>query len=105
MKAVVSQMLIPSCKEGMNLAPACEIMFSNPNVSRLIAEGADEKLINAIKSGAKEEGMQDFEKALIDLINSGVITKETGLQYTESPQSMEMKLKGVFLNTSGSILS
>lgn len=105
LKAVISQMLIPSCKEGMNLAPACEIMFVNPTISRLIAEGADDKIIQAIKSGAKEGGMQDFEQALIDLINKGIITKETGLQYTESPQSMEMKLKGIFLNTAGSLLS
>lgn len=104
LKAVISQMLIPSCKEGITLVPACEVMFVNPTISRLIAEGTDEKIIRAIRSGVKEEGMQDFEQALIDLINAGMITKETGLQYTESPQSMEMKLKGIFLNDSGSII-
>ena len=85
--------------------PACEIMFVNPVISKLIAEGMDNKIIQAIKSGAKEEGMQDFEQALLDLINKGIITKETGMQYTESPQSMEMKLKGIFLNDTGSIIS
>ncbi len=105
LKAVISQMLIPSCKEGINLAPVCEIMFVNQIISKLIAEGKDDKIIQAIKGGVKEGGMQDFEQALIDLINNGIITKETGLQYADSPQSMEMKLKGVFLNEGGALLS
>ncbi|MCX5642757.1 MAG: PilT/PilU family type 4a pilus ATPase [Candidatus Omnitrophica bacterium] len=104
LKAVISQTLVPSCQEGINLVPVCEIMFVNQIISKLIAEGMDNKIIQAIKAGVKEEGMQDFEQALIDLINKGVITKETGLQYTESPESMEMKLKGVFLNDSSSII-
>ncbi|RKY30431.1 MAG: type IV pili twitching motility protein PilT [Candidatus Omnitrophota bacterium] len=102
LKAVVSQMLIPSCKEEIKLVPACEIMFVNSSIARLIEEGQDEKIQKAIKMG-KEEGMQDFEDSLLELVNKGLITKETALKYAENPHSLEMKLRGIFLSEEGII--
>ncbi len=104
LRAVFSQILVPSCKEGVGIVPACEIMFVTPTIMRLIAEGKDEKIIKAIKSGVKD-GMQDFELALYDLIKKGFITKETGMCFADNPSSLEMKLKGIFLTEEGAILT
>jgi len=104
LKAVVSQLLLPSIKPDIQRVPACEIMFINSLISRLIVEEKDEKIIRAIKAG-KEEGMIDFENSLVSLVNNGFIEKETALRFAENPQSVEMKLRGIFLSEEGGIVN
>ncbi|MCM8771743.1 MAG: PilT/PilU family type 4a pilus ATPase [Candidatus Omnitrophica bacterium] len=103
LRAVISQLLLPSIKEGIQRVPAVEIMFVNQLISRLILEGQDNKIPKAIKSG-KNEGMQDFEDSLLDLYNKGFIDRETALKYAENPQSLEMKMKGIYLSEEGGIV-
>ncbi|HOK56388.1 MAG TPA: PilT/PilU family type 4a pilus ATPase [bacterium] len=103
LRCVISQMLLPSIKEGVQRVPAVEIMFVNSLISRLILEGQDSKIPKAIKAG-KNEGMQDFEDSLLDLYNRGFIDKETALKYAENPQSLDMKMKGIFLAEEGGIV-
>ncbi len=104
LRAVISQLLLPSIKEEVHRVPACEIMFVSPLISRLISEGKDDKLIKALKAG-KSEGMQDFEDALVDLVHKEFIDEETALKFTENPHSLEMKLKGIYLSEEGGIVS
>lgn len=104
LKCVISQILLPSIKEEIQRVPACEIMFVNSLISRLILEGQDDKIIKGIKSG-KSEGMQDFEDSLLDLYNRGFIDYETALKYAENPHSLEMKMKGIFLTEEGGIVT
>ncbi|MCM8764043.1 MAG: PilT/PilU family type 4a pilus ATPase [Candidatus Omnitrophica bacterium] len=103
-KAIMSQMLLPSCKEGLHLVPAVELMFTNSTISRLIIEEQDAKIIKAIRAG-RTEGMQDFEQSLHYLITEGFITKEVGLEHADNPQSLDMKLRGISLTEEGGIIS
>ncbi|MCM8820948.1 MAG: PilT/PilU family type 4a pilus ATPase, partial [Candidatus Omnitrophica bacterium] len=104
LRAVVSQLLLPSINPDIHIIPACEIMFVNPLISRLIMEGKDDKIIKAIKSG-KSEGMQDFEDALVELVNKNLISEEIAIKYAENPHSLEMKLKGIYLSEEGGIVT
>lgn len=104
LKAVMSQMLLPSCKEGILLVPAVELMFMNSTISRLIVEEQDEKILKAIRAG-RTEGMQDFEQSLYYLITNGFITREVGLEHAENPQSLDMKLRGISLTEEGGIIT
>lgn len=104
LRAVVSQLLLPSINPDIHLVPACEIMFVTPLISRLIMEGNDSKIVKAMKAG-KSEGMQDFEDALIELVNKNLIDEETALKYAENPHSLEMKLKGIYLSEEGGIVT
>jgi len=104
LRAVVSQLLMPALNPELHIVPACEIMFVSPLISRLISEGKDDKLVKAIKAG-KSEGMQDFDDALIDLVNREYISEETAMKFTENPHSLEMKLKGIYLSEEGGIVS
>lgn len=96
-RTIISQMLLPSSKEAIPVVPICEILFRTPTVIRLILEGGDAKLLKALKAG-KSEGMQDFEQALIQRVHEGFITEETAFRYADNPHSLEMKLKGIYLN-------
>ncbi|HOL22236.1 MAG TPA: PilT/PilU family type 4a pilus ATPase [bacterium] len=104
LRAVISQLLLPSINPEIHLIPACEIMFVSPLISRLIMEGKDDKIIKAIKAG-KAEGMQDFEDALIELVHKNLIDEETALKYAENPHSLDMKLKGIYLSEEGGIVT
>lgn len=104
LKAVVSQMLLPACKEGLHVVPACEIMFLNPTIARLITEAGDEKILRIIKAG-QAEGMQDFSRSLVELVHKGFVTEETALAHAENPQALEMQLKGIVVDRGGGLIS
>ena len=104
LKAIVSQLLLPSCKEGVPMVPACEILFNTPTVSRLISEGDDSKVARAIRAG-KAEGMQDIDQALAALYNDGLVTEEMALEHSDNPQGLSMRLKGIVTDEGGGLIS
>ena len=62
MKAIIAQKLLPSIKQGVGRVPTCEIMTFTPTVRKLLLNGDDEKLSDAIRIG-KEEGMRTHRRA------------------------------------------
>src|SRR5207244_9021139 len=71
LKSVVAQKLVKSIKPGgSGRVPTNEIMIVNPTIRKLIGEGADSKLPDAIKIGILE-GMVDFTENLRQLVERG----------------------------------
>jgi twitching motility protein PilT len=103
LRAIMCQRLLPSCKEGVKMVPAVEIMFNNATAVKLIMNAEDKKLSDLIRA-SKEEGMQDFNMSLVDLINRGLITKKTALQYSPNPDQLKMNLQGIYLGDDHKIL-
>src|SRR5207253_6124617 len=87
LKAVVAQKLIKSIKPGTGRVPTNEIMIVNPTVRKLISEGEDSKLPDAIKIGFLE-GMVDFTENLRQLVERGDIDKATALEVAPSPEQL-----------------
>jgi twitching motility protein PilT len=100
MKAIVAQKLLPSIKPGVGRVPAVEIMIFNPTVRKLILEGEDDKLPDAIRIG-REEGMQDFTMSLKDLVEREMIDRATAFEYAPNREALKMALKGIELRESG----
>jgi twitching motility protein PilT len=100
MKAIVAQKLLPSIKEGVGRVPTCEIMMFNPTVRKLVLEGKDEKLADAIRIG-EEEGMQDFTKSLKDLVDKELIDRPTAFQVAPNKEALKMRLKGINVSQPG----
>lgn len=103
LRAIVCQKLLPAAKEGVRMVPAIEVLFNNATAQKLIMAGEDKKLQDLIRS-SKEEGMQDFNMSLMELINRGLVTKKVALQYSPNPEQLKMNLQGIFLSDSQSIL-
>ena len=99
MKAIIAQKLLPSIKEGVGRVPTCEIMIFTPVVRKLILEGQDEKLADAIRIG-KEEGMQDFTMSLRDLVETDMIDRPTAFEVAPNPEALKMALKGIEVRAS-----
>ncbi len=98
LKAVVAQKLIKGIKKGR--VPTNEIMIVSPIVRKLISEGEDNKLIDAIRMSF-QEGMVDFTENLRQLVERGDITKEVALEVAPNPEQFKMALKGIKMSTPG----
>ena len=94
LKAVVAQKLIKSIKPGVGRVPTNEIMIVNPTVRKLISEGEDNKLPDAIKIGILE-GMVDFTENLRQLVERGDVDKPTALEVAPNPEQLKMAFKGI----------
>ena len=102
MKGIVAQKLLPSIREGVGRVPTCEIMTFNPMITKLVLEGHDEKLPDAIRIGA-EEGMQDFTMSLKKLIDDELIDRETAFKVAPNRDALKMAIKGINVSTHGII--
>ena len=100
MKAIIAQKLLKSIKKGVQRVPTVEIMKFNPTVQKLVLEGEDEKLPDAIRIGA-EEGMQSFTMSLKNLVDDDLIDRTTAFEVAPNPEALKMALKGIEVSESG----
>jgi twitching motility protein PilT len=100
MKAIIAQKLLPSIKPGVGRVPTCEIMTFSPTIRKLIMEGQDEKLGDAIRI-SKDDGMQDFTMSLRDLIEKDMIDRPTAFEVAPNPEALKMALKGIEMREAG----
>jgi twitching motility protein PilT len=100
MKGIVAQKLLPSIKDGVGRVPTVEVMTFNPTVQKLVLEGTDEKLSDAIRIGS-EEGMQDFIMSLKELIDDELISRETAFRVAPNREALKMAIKGINVSQPG----
>ncbi|MBL8892536.1 MAG: PilT/PilU family type 4a pilus ATPase [Planctomycetaceae bacterium] len=100
MKGIVAQKLLKSIKPGVGRVPTCEVMTFTPMIQKLVLEGQDHKLADAIRIGA-EEGMQDFTMSLHSLIEMGLIDRPTAFQVAPNKEALKMLLKGIAVSQPG----
>lgn len=98
MKGIVAQKLLK--KLGGGRVPTVEIMTFSPTVQKLVLEGKDEKLSDAIRIGA-EEGMQDFTMSLKSLIDKELIDRPTAFAVAPNLEALKMALKGIEVKAPG----
>ena len=94
MKGIVSQKLLKSIKPGVGRVPAVEIMFFNSTIQKLVLEGQDHKLPDALRIGM-EEGMQDFTRSLKLLLDAELIDRPTAFAVAPNPDALKMAIKGI----------
>ena len=89
MRAIVSQRLVRS--RGGNLVAAVELMLNTPHIKDLILKGD----ISGVKEAHKEsseQGMQNFDDALLELYKAGTITLEEAMANADSRSNLEAKI-------------
>ena len=98
----MAQKLLPSIRDGVGRVPTCEIMTFSPMIQKLVLEGQDEKLPDAIRIGA-EDGMQDFTMSLKQLIDDQLIDRPTAFRVAPNKDALKMALKGINVSQPGII--
>lgn len=84
-RAIISQRLIRAV-DG-NRCPAVEVLLNTRYVADLIATGNMTEIKEAIEKSLSP-GSQTFERALLQLINDGLITQEEGLANADSANNL-----------------
>ena len=100
MTAIISQVLLPSIKEGIDRIPAMEILLANPAVRKLISDGRESDLPSVIRS-SQQEGMQDLTYNLCELVKDGSIDPKDAYKYAPNKDELKMALKGIRTTSSG----
>ena len=89
MRAFLSQRLVQS--RGGKLVAAVELMLNTPHIKDLILKGD----ISSVKEAHKEsgeQGMQNFDDALLDLYKAGTITLDEAMSHADSRSNLEAKI-------------
>jgi twitching motility protein PilT len=101
LQAVVCQRMVNTIAGGVT--PALEMMINTGTVKKLIEENRLDKLGAAIETGT-DEGMQNFNQALFQLVKDRKISEKEALSKATNAQALEMNFKGIFLDEGRRIL-
>ena len=101
LQSVICQRMVPTINGSMT--PAQEVLINTGTVRKLIEENRLDKLAAAIETGT-EDGMQNFNQALFQLVKDGKVTEKEALTKATNAQALEMNFKGIFLDEGRRIL-
>lgn len=102
LRAIVVQKLLPSIKPGVDRVPVVEILLINPSARQMIADSRDSELVDVIRS-SEHEGMQDFNRALMKLIETDFIEPKIAFEASPNADELRMLLKGITSSRAGSV--
>jgi twitching motility protein PilT len=101
LQAVICQRMALSLQGGV--IPAVEILINTGTVRKLMEENRLDKLPAAIETGT-DDGMQNFNQALFNLVQEGKVSQEEALAKATNAQALEMNFQGIFLSEGKRIL-
>jgi twitching motility protein PilT len=84
LKGVVCQTLLPTA-DGTGRVAAREVMVVTPAIANLIREGKTHMIYSAIETGSKF-GMVALDRAMADLVNTGLVSFDDGLAKSADPE-------------------
>ena len=93
LRAVVSQRLLRTHTGGR--VPAMEVMLNTSLIADLIQK-ADFSGVREAMEKSLAEGSQSFEQDLARLINDGLVSRNEGLAYADSPNNLLWRLQNDF---------
>ena len=100
MKGIVAQKLLKTIRPDVPRVPTCEVMTFSPMIRKLVLEGQDHKLPDAIRIG-EADGMQDFTMSLKQLIDDELIDRPTAFAVAPNKDALKMALKGIDVKAPG----
>ncbi len=100
MVAIICQKLLPSITKDSDRVPTVEVMLNNSHIRRLIAEGRDGELSDALRA-SENEGMQTFSHSLMDLIQKAYIEPKVAYEAAPNVDELKMMMKGIKTDTGG----
>jgi twitching motility protein PilT len=100
MQGIICQRLLPSIKPGTTRVPAVEVMLFTSTVRKLIRDGEEGKLTDAIRIGVAD-GMQDYTESLKRLVEASLIDRQVAFDRAANPDALKMALKGIAVSERG----
>ena len=95
LKGVISQRLVPRA-DGKGMVPAVEILVHTARTRELMEDPKRTREIHdAIANGRNPYGMMTFDQCLADLVHRRLITYETALSSSTTPDDFALQFRGV----------
>jgi len=92
LQAIVSLRLVAS-KDGRRRLPAVEILRVTRTVRECLRGGRMADLPELIRQGRDVCSMQLFDQHLLDLVNAGLVSRETAISASSNPEEFERTLR------------
>jgi pilus retraction protein PilT len=102
MSCIMVQKLLTT-KDGKMLVPAAEVLLGNYTIRQLILDKKIDKIPQAIRN-AHEEGMRTMDQSLLELWKAGLISQETAVTASPSPEDLQALMKGIQIGQNTKIL-
>jgi twitching motility protein PilT len=94
LRGIVSQRLVPRA-DGKGRVPAVEVLVATGRVfDRIVDPEATEEITDVIAEGSFY-GMQTFDQALVQLVQSGLVTEDDARVASSNPHDFDLALRGV----------
>ncbi len=93
LQGVLSQRLVKTVDGGRTAA--VEILFNTSYIQKLILEGRDMEIKEALDAGTQIHGTQSFDTALLHLYKEGRITLSEALENASSPSDLKLRIEGL----------
>jgi twitching motility protein PilT len=93
----MAQRLLPGATDKAPVVPAVELLFVNGVIKKMIQDGEDARIPEALRNQAKN-GMQDFNMSIYQLVKSGMVSEQDAIDHAPNPDQLRMQLKGMVLN-------
>jgi twitching motility protein PilU len=90
LKAVISQRLLQNVSGGR--VPAVEVLLNTQLVAEMITRGDFNEVKEALQK-SMSQGSQTFEQDIARLIREGLVSREEGLRYADSPTDLMWRLQ------------
>ena len=95
LKGIISQRLVPRA-DGKGMVPAVEILVHTARTRELMEDPKRTREIrDAIANGRNPYGMMTFDQCLADLVHRRLITYETALSSSTTPDDFALQFRGV----------
>ena len=92
---IISLRLVPR-KDGKGRVPACEVLVNTAAVRDKIRDpAASLDIIELIKDGTVQYGMQTFDQSLLSWYTRGIISYEQAIFYATNPSEFALQIQGV----------
>ncbi len=100
LEGVISQRLVKTV-DGKKTA-AVEVLLNTSFIQKLILEGRDMEIKEALDDGTQIYGTQSFDTALLKLYQKGKISIQEALRHASSPSDLKLRIEGLDGNISAS---
>ncbi len=96
LEGVLSQRLVKTV-DGKKTA-AVEILFNTSFIQKLILEGRDMEIKEALDDGTQIYGTQSFDTALLKLYQKDKISMKEAIRHASSPSDLKLRIEGMDAN-------
>jgi twitching motility protein PilT len=100
LRCIINQKLLASLDPQRPQVPAVEVMFITPIIKKMIFEGEDAKVAEALNKDT-DSGSESFNRALVRLYREKKLSMETALAAAPNPEELRMSMRGISLSDGG----